>query len=200
MVVIPTSSDWITPTPTCCFRVSKTTASNTIGGVVLTRDQRCSNLWLPISIHCGVVCGCEYLFGFLLLVRINGRIYQLRGPNWLPNSMPLNLLWTTRIFKFCYYGWSINVHATLCNSTSLVIFVLMWKGTEGQSVIACPSSSQNAQTLESNLIISESTYSWCHVLTMYLVWSNFGFPWCEHDYNTSSNAFTCASTYSNDLG
>jgi hypothetical protein len=62
-------------------------------------------------------------------------------------------------------------------------------------MIACPSSSQNAQTFKSNLIISKSTNSWSHVSTMYFVWSNFGFPWCEYDYGTSPNAFTYASTY-----
>jgi hypothetical protein len=61
--------------------------------------------------------------------------------NWLPNSMPFKCFWTTRIFSYCSYDWSINVLATFCNSTCLTILVLMWKGTKGQSMTACPSSS-----------------------------------------------------------
>jgi len=81
MVIIPTSSDWVTPIPTCCFQVSTTTTSNTIGEVVLMQDQWCYNLRLPINIHYGVVCGCEYPSSFLLMVGIDGQIYQLYGPN-----------------------------------------------------------------------------------------------------------------------
>jgi hypothetical protein len=33
-----------------------------------------------------------------------------------------------------------------------------------------------------------------------LVWSNYGFLWCEYDFGISSNAFTYAFAYSNDLG
>jgi len=36
VVVILASSDWITPTPTCCFWVLTIVASDAIGGVVLT--------------------------------------------------------------------------------------------------------------------------------------------------------------------
>jgi hypothetical protein len=32
---------------------------------------------------------------------------------------------------------------------------------------------------------------------VYLVSSNFGFPWCKYDYGISSNTFTCASPYLN---
>jgi hypothetical protein len=77
---------------------------------------------------------------------------------------------------------------------------LMWKGTKGQSMIACPSFSLNAQTFKNNLIISKSTNSWSRVLIVCLVWSNSRFFSCENDYRTSSNAFTYASTNSNDLG
>jgi hypothetical protein len=65
-------------------------------------------------------------------------------------------------------------------------------------MITCLSSSHNAQIVENNLTISESIDSWSHVLTIYLVWSNSRFPWCEYDYGTSSNTFTCAFAYSND--
>jgi hypothetical protein len=50
MVVIHASGDWVTPTPTCCFQVSTTTAFDTISGVVLTRNRQCSNLRLCIGI------------------------------------------------------------------------------------------------------------------------------------------------------
>ncbi len=73
----------------------------------------------------------------------------------------------------------------------------MWKGTKGQSMIACLSS-QNAQTLESNLTTSESIDSWSYDLVMNLVWSNSTLPWCEYDCGISSNTFTCASAYSDD--
>ncbi len=43
------------------------------------------------------------------------------------------------------------------------------KGTKGQSMIACPFSSHNAQTFESNLIISKSIDSWSCVLACTLV-------------------------------
>ncbi len=96
------------------------------------------------------------------------------------------------------FMWLIHyAPTTFYNSTCQTIFTLMWEGTKGQSMITCPS--QNAQTLESNLIISESTYSWSRVSIMYLVWSNYGFPWCKYDCGTSSNTFTCAFAYSNDV-
>jgi len=104
---------------------------------------------------------------------MDGRIYQLYGLNWLPNSMPLNLFWTIRILGSYSCGWSIIVLATFCNSTCLTILVLMWKGTK--MTITCHFPSQNAQTFESNLTIFESTYSWSRVSAMYLVWSNFRF-------------------------
>jgi hypothetical protein len=151
-------------------------ASNTIGETMLIRNRRCSSLWLPIGIHYGVICGCEYPSSSLLLVWIDEQIYWLCGPNWLPNSMLLNLFWVTRILDSCSCGWSINVPTTFYNSTYLTIPPLMWKGKTGQSMIACPSS-QNAQTLESNLIISKSLDSWSCVLTVCLIWSNPGFLW-----------------------
>jgi hypothetical protein len=98
----------------------------------------------------------------------------------------------------CSYGWSINVLATFYNSTCLVIFVLIWKGTKGQSIITCPSSSQNAQTFKSNLTTFESMYSWSCGLIVYVIWSSSGFPWCGYDYGTSSNTFTCAFAYLDD--
>jgi hypothetical protein len=152
-------------------------------------------LWLPIGILYGVECGCKYTFISLLLVWIDEQICWFCGPNWLPNSMPLNMFWTIKIPNSCFYGWSINVLATFYDSTCLTIPILIWKGIKGQSMITCPSSSQNAQTFESNMIISKSTYSWSRVSVVYFVWSNFQFLWCEYDCDISSNAFTYASTY-----
>jgi len=123
-------------------------------------------------------------------------ICLLYGHNWLPNSMPFNLFWTIRIIDSYSYGWSINAFTTFCSSTCLAMPTLMWKGTKGQSMTTCPSS-QNAHTLKSNLVISESTYSWSLVSTMYFIWSNSRFFWCEYDYGTSSNTFNYASAYSN---
>ncbi len=148
MVVILALNDWITPTPTYYFWVSIIVASDTIGGAMLTRDRWCSILRLPIGIHCDAICGCECPFGSLLLVKIDEWIYWLCGPNWLPNSMPLNLFWTIGIPYSCSYGWSITAPATFYNSTCLTMLVLMWKGMKRQSMITCPSSSQNAQTLK----------------------------------------------------
>ncbi len=71
VIVIPTSNDWITRILACCFEVSTTIASNTIGGVMLTWDLSSFSLQLPIGIHCGVVCGCEYPSGSLILVKID---------------------------------------------------------------------------------------------------------------------------------
>jgi hypothetical protein len=81
VVVIPTISDWTTPTLACYFRVSTIVASDTIGGAMLIRDQWCSILWLPISILCDAICGCEYFFGSLLLVWTDERICRLCGSN-----------------------------------------------------------------------------------------------------------------------
>ncbi len=131
---------------------------------MLTQGQWCAILWLPIGIICGAECECKYTYGFLLLVWTYGKNCWLCGLNWLPNSMPFNLFWTTWIFHSYSCGWYSNVLATFCNSTCSTIHVLMWKGTKGQSMIACPFS-HNAQTLESSITISESTYSWSHVLT-----------------------------------
>ncbi len=102
-------------------------------------------------------------------------------------------------FWFCSCDWSINAPTTFYNSTCLAIFALIWKGTKGQSMIACLYSSQNAHTLESNLATSKSIDSWSLVSIWYLVWSNSGFPWCEYDCGTSSNTFTCAFTYLDDF-
>ncbi len=141
VVFILALSDCVTPIPACCFRVSITVAFDIIGGTMLFRYWRCSSQWLPIGILYGAICGCEYPSGSLLLVWIDGRICSIYGPNWLPNSMPLNLFWTTRIHDSYFYGWSINAPTTFCNSTCLAIHVLMWKGTKGQSMITCPFSS-----------------------------------------------------------
>jgi len=81
VVVIFASSDWITPIPTCYFRVSTIAAFDTIGGVMLTWDQQCSNLLLSIGIHCGAICGCEYPFGSLFVVWIHGQICWFCGPH-----------------------------------------------------------------------------------------------------------------------
>jgi hypothetical protein len=81
MVVILALNDWITPTLAYYLWVSATVASDTISGAVLTWDWHCSSLWLPIDIFHGVVCGCEYLSNFLLLVWIDGWICQICGPN-----------------------------------------------------------------------------------------------------------------------
>ncbi len=68
VVVIPTSNDWITFTPTCFLQVSTIATSNTISGVVLIQDRRSSSLLLPIGILYGAQCGCKCTFGFLLLI------------------------------------------------------------------------------------------------------------------------------------
>ncbi len=91
MVVIPPLNDWVITTIVSCLQVSIIAIFDTIGGVVLTRGWWRSILWLPIGIFCGVECGCEYTFGSLLLVWIDGWICQLCNPNWFPNSMLFNL-------------------------------------------------------------------------------------------------------------
>jgi hypothetical protein len=100
MVFITTLCDWVTSIPTGCYWVLTITTSNTFGEVVLTLVWRCSNMWLPISILCGVECGCVYTFSSLLLIWTNGWVCQLYSPNGLPNSMPLSLFWTTWIFGY----------------------------------------------------------------------------------------------------
>jgi hypothetical protein len=99
--------------------------------VVLMQDRQCSNLWLPIGIHCGTVCVWEYPSSSLLVVWIDEWIYRLCNPNLPPNSMLLNMFKTVGIPNSYSYGWSIHVPATFCNSTCLVIPILMWKGTKG---------------------------------------------------------------------
>jgi len=64
----------------------------TLGEVVLTRVWQCSILWLLIGIFYGAKYGCEYISNFLLLNWMDGWICQLYNPNWLPNSMPLNMI------------------------------------------------------------------------------------------------------------
>ncbi len=195
MVVMTTLSDWITFILIAYLWFLTTTASNTVCEVVLVQIWWYSIMWLPIGSLRGAECGCEYTFGSLLLNWMDGWIYWLYGPNWLPNSMSFSLFWTTWILGSYSCGWSINAPATFCNSTCLAICVLMWKSTKGQSIIACPSSSQITQTFESNLTTSESTYSWSCVSTMYIVCCNYRFPWCKYDCGTSSNAFTYAFAY-----
>ncbi len=126
-----------------CFQISVIIAFNTLGEAKLVRVWRCPIMWLPISILYGAECGCEYTFGTLLLNWMDGSICWLFGPNWPPNSMLLSLLWATWIPGSWSCDWSINAPTTFYNSTCLAIHVLMWKGTKGQSIIACPSS-QNA--------------------------------------------------------
>jgi hypothetical protein len=81
VIIIPASNDWVIRILTCCFWISTIVVFDTSGGVMLTRDQWSSSLRLTISIHCGTICGCEYPFGSLLLVKIDGWIYWLCGPN-----------------------------------------------------------------------------------------------------------------------
>ncbi len=81
MVIIPASSDWIILIPTCCVRVSTTIVFYTIGGAMLTQDQQCYSLQLPIGIHYGAVCEYEYPFGSLFLVWIVGQMCRFCGPN-----------------------------------------------------------------------------------------------------------------------
>jgi hypothetical protein len=92
---------------------------------------------LPIGILYGVKWKCEYTSRTLFLNWMDGWICRLYGPNWLPNSMPLNLFWIIRIHNFCFYNWSINVFATFYNSACLAMFALVWKGTKGQSMMEC---------------------------------------------------------------
>jgi hypothetical protein len=160
-------SDWVTSILVGCLRFLTIATSYTICEVALARVYLYSILWLPIGSLYGAKCGCEYTSGFLFLNWMDGWICRLYGPNWLPNSMPLSLLWTTRIPGSYSCGWSINALATFYSSTCLAIHVLMWKSTKGQSIITCPSSSHNAQTLKNNLTTFESTYSWSCVLVMY---------------------------------
>jgi len=101
MVIITALSDWVTSILAGCLQVSVIAASNTLSEIVLILIQWCYNLWLPISILYGVESRCEYTFGFLFLIWTNGQIYQLYSSNWLPNSMPFNLFWITRIFGYC---------------------------------------------------------------------------------------------------
>jgi hypothetical protein len=91
MVVILALGDFVTLTPTCCLWVSIIVTSDIIGGTMLIWYWRCYSMWLPISILCGAICGCEYPSSSLLLVWIDWRIYWICGPNWLPNFMPLIL-------------------------------------------------------------------------------------------------------------
>jgi len=97
MVVMITLNDWITYVPASYLRISITVAFETFGEVELIRVWRCSILWLPIGVICGVECGCEYTFGALLLNWMDGWIDRLYGPNWPLNSMFLNLFWITKI-------------------------------------------------------------------------------------------------------
>ncbi len=111
----------------CCFQISTSVAFDTFCEVKLIGMWWCPILWLPISILCGVECGCEYTSGALLLNWMDWQICRLCSPNWPPNSMPLNLFWTTKIHGSWSCDWSTNVLATFCNSTCLAIPTLMWK-------------------------------------------------------------------------
>ncbi len=166
MLVITSLSDWMTSIISGCLRISTTTTFDILGKNELIRVWWCPILWLPIGILCGAKCGCEYTFNILLVNWMDGWICQLCGPNWPFNSMLLTLLWITWIPSFWFCDRSINGHATFCNSTCLAIPVMMWKGTKRQSIVACLSSSQNAQPFESNPVTSESTYSWSYVLVV----------------------------------
>ncbi len=91
VVIMTTLNDWIISILVNCLWVLIIVAFDIIGEVVLTWVQQCSILWLPIGSFYGVKCGWEYIFGFLFLNWMDGWIYWLYGPNWLPNSMPLSL-------------------------------------------------------------------------------------------------------------
>jgi hypothetical protein len=117
---------------------------------------------------------------------------------WLQLTLQLHAfqsIMNYRIPSSCSCDWSINVIATFYNYTCLTMPIMMWKGIKRQSMNACPFFSRNAQTLESIMATSKSTESWSLVSIVYLVWSNFGFFWCEYDYGTSSNTFIYAPTY-----
>ncbi len=134
----------LTPILVGCLQISTIVAFDNLGEVKLTWMWRCPILRLPIGIIYGVKCGCEYTFGVLLLNWMDGWICQLHGPNWPLNSMPFNLFSTIIFFGIWSYDWFTNVLVTFCNSTCLAIPILMWKGIKGQSMIMCPSYSQNA--------------------------------------------------------
>ncbi len=131
MVIMITLGDLVTSILTGCFRISTTIVFNTLGEAELTQVWQCPIMWLPIGIFCGVECGCKYTFGFLLLNWIDGQICWLCGPNWPPNSMPLNIFYPTKILSFWSCDRSINVLAISCNSTCLAILALMWKNIKG---------------------------------------------------------------------
>jgi hypothetical protein len=67
VIVISTSSDWVTTTPVGCLQVSIIATFDMINEVVFIRRQQCSILWLPNGIFYGAKCGCKY-YVFLLLV------------------------------------------------------------------------------------------------------------------------------------
>ncbi len=137
-------SCWITFIPTNCLRISTITTFDTRDEVEVIRIWQFPILWLPIGILCGAEWGCEYTYGTPFLNWMDGLICSLYGPNWPPNSMPFNMFCTIGIPNSCSCGWSINALATFCSSTCRTMPILMWKGTKGQSTIACLSSSQNA--------------------------------------------------------
>jgi hypothetical protein len=146
MVVMTTLTDWITFIPIGCFQFLTTVIFYTLCEVVLAWVRQYSILWLPIGSLYDAKCGCEYTSSSLLLNYMDGWICWFCGPNWLPNSMPFSLFRTTWISSSYSYEWSINVLATFYNSTCLAVLVLMWKSTKGQSIIACPFSSHNANS------------------------------------------------------
>jgi hypothetical protein len=88
MVVIPTSSDWVTPALACCFWVSTNDVFYIIRGAMLTWDWQCSSLWLPIGIHYGAIRGCENPYGFLFFVFCLNRCTNL------------STLWSQLAFEF----------------------------------------------------------------------------------------------------
>ncbi len=144
VVGITSLRSWVTFISISYLRILTIVTFDTLSEVEFIWVWLCPILWLPIGIRCGTEWGCDYIFDTLLLNWMDGWIYQLCGPNWPPNSMPLNLFWTKWIHGSYSCDWSINVPATFSNSTCLAILILMCKGTKGQSMIACPSSSQNA--------------------------------------------------------
>jgi len=144
VVSITSLSSWVTFILISCLWILTIVTFGTFSEVEFIWVWLCPIMWLPIGIRCGAEWGCDYISSTLLLNWMDGWICQLCGPNWPSNSMPLNLFWTKWIHGSYFCDWSINALATFCNSTFLAILTLMWKGIKRQSMIVCPSSSQNA--------------------------------------------------------
>ncbi len=162
IVGITTLSGWRTFIPTCYFQISTTSIFDTLGEVDVIQIWWCPILWLPIGILYGAKYGCECTSNTLLSNWIDGQICRLCGRNWLtPNSRLLNLFWIVGIPSSYSYDWSINASTTFCNSACLTMLALMWKGIKGQSMIGCPSFSQNAHLLKIIWLPPNPHQYWC---------------------------------------